>query len=481
MNTISLAPFDKKEWIVQKPNCNQYKIYNSKKRRKGQTGPVNRGSVCMAWDYGDKLIFCYTRYLHTNGKFHTSEKVKYSLQIKNGRLVIYGIQPNNSGGFKVRNSSNNCQMVSANLLPSQVELDEKGKKKGIFQKRLNNVLLNFLSRNGLKGDGKKEFVQNLFYSCFPALVGIELRGYAVSSLYSRYLFEGTIKDVVKKCYGYDSKKLVKTICAKIEKDKSLRSLTLGVPFKKKLPVDYYHELLDDEVEKDVSNNIERIKFSIKKPESLLRQILNYDKKRIVSLLKDINTGEYFRDAMNIFAQRKNEPAFSLPKKPKTWKELHDAIMVNRPNNYLNGRYEPIVTEEANIVFPERAKYKAIDGVMLDEFRFEIPKDSAALIEYSNKMNNCIRWYSQRVLDNTCNLIGVYVGDELKYNISIENNEIQQFYGKYNGQPDPQDKEKIVQFLEEHKICRKAYKVKDVVGNTLIEEYQFTNQELAMEA
>ena len=443
MNNLSLAQFDKKKWIVRTEKSNNYKIYNDKKRNK--SGPTGNGQTLWFYDNGTKLNILHLNYRHNgNGNFWTRSKELYFLRVKDGRLCVY----RRTSQGALRNCSN------ANIANTILPMIFREKKK-VYEKRANNVLINFLKRNNIVFEYSKNFSQNMLYACYPGIRGIELNSWSIDSCLSAHFGRGDLKYVVQKCYGYDNKHLVKTIAEKILKDKDLSVLTRGMLLKRFLPVDFYYKLIEKPnsystlfcgILKDRQRQ-NRIKYA--------RAILkSYNSHRAFKLLTCEDCGSYyFTDTFVLYDQYKNSPNFSLPTKPKSWREIHDHILraFPRQNLFVRGN-NPVVYQNEEL--PIRAPYKNINGLILNEFRFEIPKDTDTLMSYSDKMSNCIRGYGNQVKIGYCDLIGVYKNEKLTYNISISDKTIGQFFGKRNTLPDPQDEKIIKNFLYEQKLIRK---------------------------
>jgi hypothetical protein len=159
-----------------------------------------------------------------------------------------------------------------------------------------------------------------------------------------------------------------------------------------------------------------------------------------TILKFLNNKDYDNILYDtLFQYNKYKSSIILPESNNI-REIHDDMA--RQIRCL---------QHKNVIFRSEQIQKALKGLEIGSLRFEVPTDSEKLLEYGKKMSNCIYTYKDQVANGSVIILGIYDKDELKYNISIKNNKIQQFYGKYNRDPNPDDKAKVLNTLFEKKL------------------------------
>ena len=492
MNSISIAKYDKPDWIVRKEKFNRYKVCNVKKFGFGNKNPRG-GKVLFVYDYGNSLHFINLSYgtpvigADRKATFKGSQSNKYILKVKNGCLNLWraAIVADNQGQHTkkvIRNFSNRINSMDRELLsfgtkmtygktipkttaPSPVEnlyeissiIDcfecEDGTKKEILKTetrafkiiniRLNKILREFFKRNNISVKLTPKPFDNIRAGIYKGTAGFALSENILNSTYSRHFRHGDIKYVIKKCFGHDSGKLVKLVCERIEKDKKFDILILGKLLKGLIPVDYFYQLIDTDLSEIQKISPMAISIKLNHCRELLK---HYKAPRLFKLFKDEGIGMYnFRDSVTIYQNRKLEDGYHLPEKPKTWQELHNHLS---PPRVAGGGLNYLEPVQLDYPLPIAEKIKDFDGYVLDDLKFEVPKRNHDLTKYSNLMNNCIRWYGSQIKDGGCSVMGVYRGEELLYNISIRGNNLDQFLGKGNSAPKSEDKEKVHKFLSQ---------------------------------
>jgi hypothetical protein len=84
----------------------------------------------------------------------------------------------------------------------------------------------------------------------------------------------------------------------------------------------------------------------------------------------------------------------------------------------------------NIIF----KYDDIyfkKQVLYNNLTFKLPIDSYELIEWATKLHNCMAMYAKSIRLNKTLIYGVFIDDNIKYAVRIENAKIVEMKGKYN--------------------------------------------------
>jgi hypothetical protein len=491
-NSISLAPYDRQDWIVRKPKHNRYKVVNFKRFDKRVKGVPRSGKTIFVYDGGTYLTIIKMAYhSHLNSgkaKFLSSDKTVFHFKIKDGHLVAWSLDTNN-GNKIIRNASNRIfgaengllnfgqrniyggkfpkqNEADANVLPApqkspeDVDFDfdnitqrltphkfrewpeiKQSVKRDIkvIRGRLNKIVVHFLKRNGFKFKFSKNPFENLRVACYPNTAGFELKEQFLNPCYSRHFLHGDIKYVVKKTFGFDSSKLVRLVIERIQKDKSFDVLVLGTMLKGLVTVDHFHKMLEGNVNLEKVALFRKTNFylQLKHYRGLFKR---YNAARILKLVLSPDFGEHnFSDSVGMYAQLL-EAVPPLPDKPRNWEEIHESLVPRRQNLYAMG------TATEHFDLPVRDYMKAVDGAIFEDFTFEVPKDTKTLADYSAKMNNCIWSYGHQVKSGSCDLLGVYRNGELTYNISIVGQKLNQFSTKSNKPADSDVYNKVQDFL-----------------------------------
>ncbi len=108
MNTLSVANYDNKDFIVQKPTFNRYKILNQRKFYPKTKTRDSKGKAVFCWDFGSTLSLSGISYgFSKRGEnkpfFNISRKsTQYNL-FKNGNLDYLDVNDDESTDNKVDN------------------------------------------------------------------------------------------------------------------------------------------------------------------------------------------------------------------------------------------------------------------------------------------------------------------------------------------------------------------------------------------
>jgi hypothetical protein len=172
-----------------------------------------------------------------------------------------------------------------------------------------------------------------------------------------------------------------------------------------------------------------MQFSEQKRTQLLSAffIEMHNNRKVLDLVDAIEQWYPYRDKIKI------------PKDLKTTRAIHDYIATER---------RKLGVADFQLTIDE--KVLELDGLEIENMRLEIPRTNHKLIEYGQKMNNCIGDYGQRV--NVSKkaqwLMGVYKDGELTYNIEINQKQVIQFWGKHNSTADEKDQIAVLKALKE---------------------------------
>lgn len=159
----------------------------------------------------------------------------------------------------------------------------------------------------------------------------------------------------------------------------------------------------------------------------------------------LNKLGFLRDMSNQWCEKSDK----IPLNVK-WKDLVDL------HDYITKEYRKLQHADFELKFNEEVQ--KIDGVSLEGGLYlELPKTNHTLIDWGQKMNNCIGGYGRNVnnSDGKQWVLGVYKDGKLTYNIEVYNKNLRQFYAHHNSLPDPQDKVTVLKFLAEKELARES--------------------------
>jgi hypothetical protein len=436
---LSIAQIDQPEWVVAKEKFVRYKIFHIKHGKKIPEPGIGRfeqvrfvtekpfkakgsGRTLFVYDFGDALrfiVFTYARnYQNTGWERHNVKT--WVIKHKNGKLNVWA-----KNAMGVRNVAAQIYELIDTLFPLKY-------KRKSAEKRLSLILDNFLGRHGLpiqKGNCLDKFAKAL-YPLLP-----KAPKHNLSSIYSSDLKRATtFKQLVRYCFGSCGKKLLKEVGAEFVKG-NYWPLVLGKLVKGLMPVDYIHDVLYC-----ATSLVDKKKDFLK-----IRELLkNYNPARIKHLLEErpyrglIDGARLYHD---------HRARITLPRQPHNFQEIHDTIsrQIGRSNSIIDV-YD----------LPVREHLAKIQGAKIDQFRMEIPENNDQLIAYGKELNHCVGGYGRMVARGDVDILAIYEGEKLKYNISLSGKRIEQFRGKANSSPVPEDRETIVRFLVKEKIITSDY-------------------------
>lgn len=441
MTNLSIAKIDKKDYVFVKDKYVRYKICNVRKFYPKVKQRENSGKTISVYDFGDCLSISRLNYSFTknNGKTEFNKDRQssvFKIKFKNGKINVYKILQGDTGKA-IRNKSNSPEILDQDIF----RLNPRKKDPPIYRKRLNKVLINFFKRHGIKFKYQNNYLDNLLISCYPGIQGFDLKDKSLNSIYSKYFRHGDIKYVIKKCFGLDGKKLVKLVCERITKDRNFDILILGKILKGKIPIDYFYKIIDVNLTEIAKFGSQGMKFK-----DIREFVKYYNAERLLKLFSGNINNFYFTDTIRLFPTwiLADGNSARLPKKPKTWTEIHNIMS---PVRNININRIPMYNQITDVDLPVQERHQKIDGAEFDNFKIEFPKHSKDLSNYSDIMSNCVRGYSHLILNAGCSLLGIYKNNELTYNISIYGNQIDQFLGKFNQPPESEDKNKVLDFLK----------------------------------
>jgi hypothetical protein len=174
----------------------------------------------------------------------------------------------------------------------------------------------------------------------------------------------------------------------------------------------------------------------------LRLFFNqYTNKKIFKMLK--TTRSYF-ELTDTLKQFYDNDKIVPPQDFKIFKDIHDNISI---------QYRKLQSKDYE--FKVNKKLQKIDGTLIGSEIITVPKTKYELIEWGEKMNNCIGSYHSEVNSQRTIILGVKEGNEIKYNIEIRGGYISQFVKNRNMNADEKVINKYKEIFKEHKLIREV--------------------------
>ncbi len=377
------------------------------------------------------------------------DRKRYCFSVKGQSLNIYSISRDTEGKKMIRNRSNNQGVLDGCKIDSVIQL-----------KRLCRVLNLFFRENKFKGRIKAttpdQFNLQLARLLYPGLKEFPNEHYSLDGLYSRHLRHGGIKYLIKKCYGYNSKKLTKLFVGKL-KD-SCNNLTnlchLGIVLKGLVTLDDFYPIIEASV--DFLRNPSAPKEGMKEFRAFLKE---FPRERIVRWMTDkVQSSFYYTDTPRLYNTLKDKVI--IPSSVKGLVELHDYLA--REQNKLNN---------PNIIFEYTDKIQELNGLVVDNMEIFLPPDSWTLTDLSQQFQNCVGGYAARIISKDCIILAVKKDNLLTYCVEIRGKRLGQFLGNRNRAPDAEDRKKIVDTLVKLDILAKIEGYPEVALPDARENYQ----------
>jgi hypothetical protein len=129
----------------------------------------------------------------------------------------------------------------------------------------------------------------------------------------------------------------------------------------------------------------------------------------------------------------------LPRNTTDIREIHDHYsMVQRK------------MEQSDFKLNINKRMEKIDKHIINNMQLVVPKTNYELIEWGNKMSNCIASYARR---SSSELLGIKENGELKYCIEIHNNTVMQFKAKYNASAPEGIVKTVCEYLKKNEVIK----------------------------
>lgn len=421
-----------KNSVKQTSKTLSLKLYKKSFRGKGASLYCNVGA--------DFLYLTERTHKPKDGGFAVLNSFNYKFSLKNGRLNIY--EKKEVGNInKIRN-------VQMNFLLSPQ-----------YCRRFIPIFKMWLNQNGL--DFKKstsvqnpthiynnDLTYNIRRLCYPILETITdsryefLKHCAYNSDLTKYLRTHKVfreNQFLDYFFGYHGRHLKKLIYESVH-DKRISFVFLlekGRLIKKLVSPEAAIEFLGSDCLPNFNSWYNPKKYS--------REFLSYlskdQRSYLVSRLKTSRDCHSLIDLSRRFHE--DREAFNGIPKNRNF-DVHQI-----ENLILGGRN----TRGYAYNFPDLSKPLRIsdtwllpDNGVCGNFQIKIPKDRQELLSWGNEMHNCVGAYGSYI-DNGGVLYGIFLGEKIKYNISINSyGNLEQFYAACNMPPASEDYELIVRYL-----------------------------------
>lgn len=247
----------------------------------------------------------------------------------------------------------------------------------------------------------------------------------IPSIISRHLRKSTLPEIIKSITGKKSKKLIKLVGTALTEDYHSFKMLFGILISLRglVTIDDCQQIIKGWVrERDLYNmNWKNLRLFLS----------NYNRERIVILF----TTPFFPFAIGDLIRQYSEHAdqIELPKKPKSFNELHD---------YVSKEYRKL--QYADYPIESIKKFKKFDNLEINQqLKLIAPTSNHQLIEWGQTLSNCIASYAKDAKQQRSQLLGVEKNNKLTYALELSpSGEIRQFYAKGNRVPDSDDAEII---------------------------------------
>jgi hypothetical protein len=373
-------------------------------------------------------------------KYHINEKKKpeaqsglsttrltRSVRVKNGNVNLFAIS--------IEGEEKKFKNISAR--PDMFLEDIKIRKKA-EKRRLAKAINHLLKTNGstVTVSASKSIETSLLELCFPALKDPFFKDlklchiqYGIAPLLRKPI---KVKEIVRKIFGCAGRQTVREFCEAICNRKDLNVLNL-YHLRGFAPVEVLRKLLGQK-----RTIIECINPAVR------TFLLTFPKERresLVNQLVELNHAEEVKDTLRMRDQLKEKNALvEIPSGLKTWGDIHDFLAkAHRKIEYPN---KPVKVHEST---------EALDGLIINDYKIQIPRDSDTLHDWGMSLSNCVGSYAYRAGTENCILIGLIKDDRIEFCIEVAYRQINQFSGRFRAKPSKELLATIQQFLVDNKL------------------------------
>lgn len=387
----------------------------------------------------------------------STSRYTYTFRVKNNRIYLYEIRKDEKA---VRDVTLKIEKVFTTLFYTQ-GTDNKpiGKWNHTAILKFKQVFNYFLKENNFprKLNLKKETAtRDLVWFIYPTL-----KDFGITAPFKGcpLLKDGaSVKDVIKKYFGVNSKQVTKLVCETVKNTHNLEILNDGRVLKKLVKLDHIHVFL-----KNGSTSLRRIVNREFRGGLTVKTYRDFLKSRSeivrTSLIKDVfqpfqigNITKYtvyrFLDDTIRMVRRVEERGATIPNDvQKEWERLHD---------WLTDFENEQTYENLKINYSEEEL--VIDNAEIDDLKITLPKDSRELKKWGKALSHCVGSYDHRAARKQSNILGVKKRGEIKYCIELQGKSLIQFRGRFNADPDKEDERKVLKLLKENKIIHEQQNI-----------------------
>lgn len=411
-----MIKYDRPDWILQKDKYTRYKITNIRNYEHSSGRFLHSGKCYFIYDYGDSLTFKRLSYETSSGKIIHSE-LSFNLRVKNGKINAYYFT-----GKAVRNISYKIGRY----------IDDYERLKGVHLERVKCILFSFLERHNFEFDKNSTFKIILLKLFYPFVKIARLDTVLdLRPTVTKLLKETSLKKIAKIATGSSGNSTCKLL-ASLYKNGNFNFLSHCLVLKGLVPIDYISEL--------INNYPIGFDLSVQDYKNLF---VNYNHKRIKTIYRP---NIYLDDTVRLFKQY---PFVSLPKKPKSIKEVHDHILKNIDKQF----------DGQEIWYSIPQQIKKIDSLQVGGKTIVVANSNKVLHTAGEQMGNCLFSYSDLVAAGATYIILFKDGkNEFCDALALSHGQITRFKSKYNQDVDPTFENDVKKFLIDNNLIYEDNKV-----------------------
>ena len=262
----------------------------------------------------------------------------------------------------------------------------------------------------------------------------------------------SLSDIIQEVFGFNSKKLMKLV---IE-----RAFQNGTPYVQeqifRLGVAFKGLLNPNNLFTVIENNYLQSSYGTITQHRDLHEFLiaygksengNHSEKKIMNLLAQKSRGEIIFEIAGFYNQliRNNIDV--------DFKVIDLAANMNKIHEYLqrevNKLEHPMFDLDLHLSFPEEIK---AEGLEVNKLKLVYPKDNYQLIEWSQKLKNCLYDYGKRCKNGEVLIVGFKDEDDrMIYALEVIKGEVTQFRKYDNKAPREEDFVPVLEALERHRV------------------------------
>jgi hypothetical protein len=319
---------------------------------------------------------------------------------------------------------------------------------------------------------KKPFIEKENWTqMIPSSTGVAFYDYSSSKFESCFDQKIILEKVVEEQFGYFSKKLYQIFLSHFlnPTTKTINDsiFNYAVAFNGLLSQENLIELLE-------SQTLLFARFEKEKCQSI-NDFLNktartkdsaINEKKILNIFKKFDSNTFF-DCIRMFSylEEKNAILDQARVRSSSISELHNYFSreikkIEKPEFDLNieENFPTIKMMMKALNKQEAAFIKRSKGNQFPKFKLIIPKTNYDLDLWTEKMNQCIHSYANDVKNKVCVVFAVVDGKDpniMLYNISVFDDKIREFTGRFNHTAETKDRESIEKVLKHWKVVKSS--------------------------